>query len=53
MRYFKENPNLRVLIINVTELDFVNNQTDYEQVINWVNAPYEAGMHVVGGKVLF
>lgn len=51
LRYFKENPSLKVLIINADDLDFVNNPADYEQIMEWVNAPYEAGIHVVGGKV--
>ena len=47
MRYFKANPHLKVLIINADELDFVNNPSHYEQILEWVNHPYEPGVNVV------
>ena len=46
--YFKQQPNnLRVLIIDTNEIDFVNNQNDYQKLIEIINKPYEPGVHRV------
>ena len=46
--YFKQQPyNLRVLIIDTNEIDFVNNENDYKKIIEIINKPYKPGVHRV------
>ncbi len=44
--YFKQQPNSqRVLIIDTNRIDFVNNENDYQKIVNIINRTYPPGIH--------
>jgi len=43
--YFKQKPELPILIINGDNIDFVNNEDDFEQIVKLLDQEYSAGMH--------
>lgn len=43
--YFKQTPELRIVIINTEEIDFVNNPNDYAQLKLCIFKHYEPGVH--------
>jgi deoxyadenosine/deoxycytidine kinase len=43
--FFKQNRKLRVVVVEATELDFVNNQEHAMALINLVNRPFKTGMN--------
>ncbi|MCD6598284.1 MAG: deoxynucleoside kinase [Bacteroidales bacterium] len=46
--FFSQNPNLRFLIIDVNELDFVSNQNDYQRLLDTIfSFPCNLGMNRV------
>ncbi len=46
--FFSQNPNLRFLVIDVNELDFVSNQTDYQRLLDTIfSLPCNLGMNRV------
>lgn len=45
--YFKTEPNIPVLIIDVEEADFVRNKEDYQKIIDLIHQPYSIGVHRV------
>ena len=46
--FFSQNPNLRFLVIDVNELDFVFNQTDYQRLLDTIfSFPCNLGMNRV------
>ena len=46
--FFSQNPNLRFLIIDVNELDFVSNHADYQHLLDTIfNFPCNLGMNRV------
>ncbi|MGZ4059127.1 MAG: deoxynucleoside kinase [Bacteroidia bacterium] len=42
--FFKQLPDLRILIIDVNNVDFANNLEDYELILNILKKPYNAGV---------
>lgn len=44
-QYFYRQPQQRTLILHTDELDFVENDAHYQQIVAWVNADYAAGVH--------
>lgn len=46
-RYFKENPELRVLVINASNIDFVENQEHLDWIYELVQMEYPLGMTTV------
>ncbi|MGZ4034500.1 MAG: deoxynucleoside kinase [Bacteroidia bacterium] len=42
--FFKQLPDLRILIIDVNNVDFANNREDYELILNILKKPYNAGV---------
>ncbi len=46
--YFKTVSTFPVLVINVTKADFVKDETHYNKIKEWINAPHEIGMHYYG-----
>lgn len=42
--FFKQMPELKILVIDVNNMDFVNNQKDYEQLLNHLKTPYNQGI---------
>ena len=45
--YFKENANLRILILEADEIDFVHNEQHYQQILAHLEKEYEPGMHFI------
>ncbi len=43
--YLKQLKDIRILIIDVNDLDFVNNVEDYNKMIEILNKDYEMGIH--------
>jgi deoxyadenosine/deoxycytidine kinase len=44
LNFVKQLTDLRVLIIDVNNLDFANNEEDYTQIVEIINKPYNAGI---------
>ena len=42
--FFKQLPDLRILVLDVTNVDFANNAQDYELTVNTIKKPYNAGI---------
>lgn len=43
--FIRQESNMRILIIDTNNLDFVNSKTDYLKISNLVFQPYEIGVH--------
>jgi deoxyadenosine/deoxycytidine kinase len=44
-RHFRTNTQSRILIIDTSWIDFVNDSSDYEKVRNVIMKPYDPGIH--------
>ena len=40
--FFKQLPDLRILVLDVNNVDFANNSQDYELILNIIKKPYNA-----------
>lgn len=46
--YFKQqHKSQRILIIDTNEIDFVNNENDYQKIVDIINRPYQPGINRV------
>ncbi|MFO7978189.1 MAG: deoxynucleoside kinase [Bacteroidales bacterium] len=45
--YLKQQPQLRILLIDINELDFVAYPEHFEKILNVIDQPYEKGMNRV------
>ena len=46
--FFKSQPNLKILVINSNNIDFVNNQTDYNKIQDIIfSKQYNPGLNRV------
>ena len=43
--FIKQQTNLRILIIDTNDIDFVNNKKDYEYISSLIFKEYEVGIH--------
>jgi deoxyguanosine kinase len=43
--YMRQQLDMRILILDTNNIDFVNNQSDYRKLLNAMNADYPVGMH--------
>ena len=43
--YMRQQLDMRILILDTNNIDFVNNQSDYRKLLNVMNADYPVGMH--------
>ncbi len=43
--FIKQQQNMRILIIDTNELDFVNNKADYDYICSLIFKEYEVGIH--------
>lgn len=43
--YFKKQVDLPVLIVDVTDKDFVNNDADFSAILSLTNRPFSKGVH--------
>ena len=41
----QQQNNMRILLLDTNELDFVANEKDYQRIIEAINQPYEIGLH--------
>ncbi len=41
--YFKSQQQLRIIVIDVSKIDFVNNETDYKKIVSLIHGRYETG----------
>lgn len=45
--YFKQKPNLKILIIQADAIDFVNNIEDFKKIVSLIEKDYLPGVHTV------
>ena len=43
--FFKQQPDMRILVLDCTEADFVANEEHYREIVEIVSAEYETGTH--------
>ncbi len=44
---FKAHNNLRIVVIDVSKLDFVKDRVDYNKLLSVLSLPHEAGMKII------
>lgn len=44
MQYFRQNTDLRILVIDTNTIDFVNNPKDYENILKLLEEDYDKGI---------
>jgi len=47
LEYFKQQTNSRIILLNTTELNWVDNTNHYNQVKELLNRDYEIGLHYI------
>jgi len=50
MDFIKQQPQLRILILDINKLDFVNNTADYQLIISIINKDYPTGLTQISLK---
>jgi deoxyguanosine kinase len=45
--FFKSQPQLRIAVIDVSNIDFVNQKSDYERLLALINTPQGPGMKII------
>ena len=45
--YIRKQPDLRVLIIDTNQMDFVNNEENYRTIVNIISQEYPLGVHTI------
>jgi len=45
--FFKTQPQLRIAVIDVSKIDFVNQQKDYEWILEILNTPHNPGTKII------
>ncbi len=45
--FFRQQQQLRIVVINTNEVDFMKNGHHYEQILEIINTPYDYGLHRV------
>jgi len=45
--FFRQQRNMRILVIDTNSIDFISNETSYKAIINLINSDYEPGIHRV------
>jgi len=48
--FFKQQINIPIVVIDSDDIDFVNNQRDYELLLEAINQNYAAGLHRINVK---
>ncbi len=43
--FIKQQTDMRILILDTNNIDFVANQRDYEKILNAIDQPYDVGIH--------
>ena len=44
--FFKQQQNMRILVIDTNDVDFINNREEYLSILDLINAEYQPGIHV-------
>ena len=44
--FFKQQSNLKILVIDSNDVDFVNNEDEYRSILDMINSDYQPGIHV-------
>jgi len=45
--YFKQKPNLKILIINADTIDFVKNENHFHKIVDLIEKDYKAGINYI------
>ena len=45
--FIRQQQNMRILILDTNNVDFVKNEEDYKRIIDLIDQPYEIGVHRV------
>ncbi len=50
--YFKQQPGMRILVLDTNNVDFISNSHHYKEVLQLINADYLPGIHrfILGEK---
>lgn len=48
--FIREQPNLRVIIIDTNKVDFVHNSLDFELLLEIISSHYDVGVHRIRAK---
>ena len=43
--YFKQQSDMRILVIDTNNVDFISNSAHYQQILSLVNTGFEPGIH--------
>jgi deoxyadenosine/deoxycytidine kinase len=43
--FIRQHQDMRILILDVNDIDFVNNPDDYKKIIQMIDKDYEIGIH--------
>jgi len=43
--FIRQQTDMRILILDTNNIDFVANQRDYEKIVDAINQPYDIGVH--------
>lgn len=43
--FFRSNEQLPILVIDIEDLDFLNNPSDYDKILDLINRPYRPGLN--------
>jgi deoxyadenosine/deoxycytidine kinase len=52
LEFIRQHSDMRVVIIDTTDLDFVNNEEDYQYIKSIICASYSEGIHRIEARVL-
>lgn len=47
MQHFKQNRQSTVVILHTDHLDFVKHESDFQSIVNVIQAPYPSGIHII------
>jgi len=43
-KFFRQQQQLRIVVIDTNEMDFMNNSSDYDKILSAINTPYDFGL---------
>ena len=50
MGHFKQLSDQRILVLDVTSIDFVKNENDYQKIVSLFEQDYSPGMHFISSR---
>lgn len=45
--FFKQQSGIPILVLDTNQVDFIENQSDYDEILDLINTSYEPGIHRV------